>query len=151
VTNQEFFVKRFALFTLLGFGVLACVVTELYDRHGGEVPEPATVQAKRREFDLQLEAVQARIKARHLLVCGLVEDRLSLAEVTDEFMELNRESPDAGANIRQIYAGADERQSTARQVIGYTERELEARHDLTPEARRRVLERLEAELREMYK
>jgi hypothetical protein len=142
-------VKRFALFAMLGFGTLACVGMELYDRHGGEVPEPATVQARRREFDQQLETILARSKVRHLLVCELIESRLSLAEVTDEFMELNREGLDAGANIRQMYPGANERQCTAHQVIGYTERELEARRDLTPEARRRVLERLEAELREM--
>lgn len=135
---------------LLGFGVLACAVAVRCDRQGGEEPNPAGAQSRRRELDRQLEATHARREARHRLAGELIEGRLTLAEATDEFMRLNREEPNTAANIHLMFPGADERQSTARQVLIYAEDALEERRDLTPEARRRVLERLEAELRKMY-
>jgi hypothetical protein len=135
---------------LLGFGVLMCAV-EFRDWGDGEEIDMKAVQTQRMELDRQSAALDARDKVRRRLIGELIDGQLSLSEVTDKFMRLNREPPEIARAIRDSYPAVDERASSARQVFVYAEGELARRDDLSSEQRQRVLGRLEAELRAICK
>jgi hypothetical protein len=137
---------RSGVLLLTAFAALAYAAPAALHRLVYEEPDLAAAQA---QLDRKLAAVRARNKVKHTLIGELIEGQLSLSEVTDEFIRLNREDPERLANIRAMFPGADERESTARQVIAWTEETLKWRRDPTSEACRRVRDRLEAERREM--
>lgn len=97
---------------------------------------------RRADLDAQDEAVHHRIVMKEHLIGELVAGRATLAETTDVFLELNRDTP-AMATARRADPTADDREATARNVIGFAEvytypsaaRRADALHRLADEYR----------------
>lgn len=100
--------------------------------------------AQNKQLAVQDGDIQQRIAIKEVLVADLIAGRVSLAEVTAEFMALNQSRPEYMALIRDEFPGETDELKVAHNVINY------ARHRLTDRAdRARVLGRLEAELAQM--
>jgi hypothetical protein len=80
--------------------------------------------AKSREFDRRDADVFRRIELKERLVADLIAGRVTLAEVTPQFLELNRDRPGYMLAIRASYPGRTDEERTARTVLQYAERQL---------------------------
>jgi hypothetical protein len=80
----------------------------------------------RRDLAARLQTTKLRIEYKTHLIDRLVAGDATLAEVTDEFLRLNRGTPAMGV-IRLYCPGSGDEERTARNVVGFVEcRELPA-------------------------
>ena len=86
--------------------------------------EIADETAKGREFERRDADVFRRIELKDRLVADLIAGRTTLAEVTPQFVELNRDRPGYMTAIRASYPGRTDEERTARTVLQYAERQL---------------------------
>ena len=94
-------------------------------------------------LDAEDEYVRRRIELKEMIVRDLVAERVSLAEATDRFVELNALRPRSAEAVRESFPGATDREKTARNVIAY------ALTRSTPDQQGAISSRLETELRQM--
>ena len=111
---------------------------------------PTLEQDEREAIDLTSELtatdheVQQRIVIKESKIGELIAGRLTLAEVTDEFLTMNQMKPGFMSCIRAQYAGRTDREKMAHNVIDYARGRLE--HDGNDAS---ILSHLDAELDEM--
>ncbi|MFO0822457.1 MAG: hypothetical protein U0792_04950 [Gemmataceae bacterium] len=113
----------------------ACQPQDWHEVYRGEV-ELA------KELENSDQEVWRRIEIKESLVHQLIEGRLSLAEVTRQFLVMNQDRPGYMEVIRATYAGSNDEEKTARNVISYVTVELSR---ASSEQQAEVLERLEYE------
>jgi hypothetical protein len=113
----------------------ACQPQDLHEAFRGEV-ELA------KELENSDQEVRRRIEIKESLVRRLIEGRLTLAEVTSQFLLMNQGRPGYMEVIRNSYAGSSDEEKTARNVISYVTVELS---QASSEQQAEVLERLECE------
>lgn len=99
----------------------------------------------RRGHDLSAhdEDIRQRIEVKEILVADLIAGRATLAEVTAQFLALNRGRPYYMETLRETYPAATDEQTTALAVLGFVTPRL-ADEPLDRQAE--VSARLEAEL-----
>lgn len=90
--------------------------------------------------------IRRRIDIKEILIQKLIAREVSLAEVTERFLELNGSSPTCMTMIRQNHAGHTDVEKTARNVISFAVCGL-SRTD--PIYRAVILARLESELQSL--
>ena len=101
------------------------------------------VAEKRRAFEAQDAELLQRIELKERLIANLVDGRATFAEVTSDFLTLNRGRPRNSLPRPAGSAGQTEEERTARDVVAYAA----LRTDHLPPARRAVvMAGLEAEL-----
>jgi hypothetical protein len=114
-------------------------------------PEPADADpapeqtALSRDLDDRLRTAKLRVEYKEELIGRLVGGRLTLDEVTGEFLRLNREYPQALAVVRLYHRGSGDEEKTARNVLAYVRC-----RPLPADAKARVLARLEREFESRY-
>ncbi|HVK15637.1 MAG TPA: hypothetical protein VM533_01735 [Fimbriiglobus sp.] len=74
--------------------------------------------AASQELDKQQSAVRARIAYKDVLIDRLISGEFTLAEVSAEFLSLNR-GTQAQSIIRDIYPGSGDEEKSARNVIDF--------------------------------
>ncbi len=98
------------------------------------------------EFGLQLDVIdkelRRQIEVKDTLIDELIAGQTTLAEVTSQFMILNRSQPVSAFLVRRDYPGATDEEKTARNVISYATAELSKG---CPDRKEEVLAHLEAE------
>jgi len=97
-----------------------------------------------RELTIVDSEIQQRIVVKEMKIGELIAGRLSLAEVTDEFLAMNRDQPGYMVSIRVQYTGRTDREKVARNVIHYVHSRVD--DDVEESA---LLSHLDAELDEM--
>lgn len=75
--------------------------------------------AANRHLTARLEAVAARTAMKEDLCERLIAGRISLAAAADGFLALNADDPACQATLRLYFPAATERESAARNVLGY--------------------------------
>jgi hypothetical protein len=75
-------------------------------------------EAVRRDLEARLQAVKLRTEYKSVLIDRLVAGEATLAEVTDEFLRLNRDTPALGV-IRLYLPGSSDEEKTAHNVVEY--------------------------------
>lgn len=95
----------------------AAEVAELW--RGDETEWEADRAAAEEAHRQQLGQLRTRQQMMRSAVDDVVEGRVTLAEATALFTELNKEPRDLTPAIRTNYPAATERESVARQVIGW--------------------------------
>lgn len=73
-----------------------------------------------RDLDTLREQIQHRIEVKSSLVVNLIAGRLTLADVTARFLELDESRPSYMEVLRANRAGATDEERMARNVIDYT-------------------------------
>ena len=94
-------------------------------------------------LDAEDEYVRRRIDLKDTIVHDLLAEKVTLAEATDRFAELNARCPRTEAAVREYFPGATDREKTARNVISF------AVTRAAPQERASVASRLETELQQM--
>jgi hypothetical protein len=97
------------------------------------------------ELDAQIEESLQRCKAKEDLVRAVIAGELMLLQAAARFRDVNASWPKARAVVQQAYAGLPYEHALCRQVIAYTEVELQGQGS---DQKDRVLQGLEAELAE---
>jgi hypothetical protein len=142
--------RRFALTALLlPFGLLAVNPTWAQSL-GLDVWNVPALNAELRESagtDRQLtdqsDGVRRRIAVKDAIIADLLAERITLAEATERFGELNAGHPEYLMTIRATYPGETDREKFARNVIAF------ARMRASPDQVEAVTARLEYELQDM--
>jgi hypothetical protein len=98
---------------------------------------------QRREFDHKGVDVLRRIDLKDRLVADLIAGRSTLAEVTGEFLDLNRDRPGYLTALQANFPGQTDEERTARNVLFYVSHHV---GHLSPADRAEVKARLESEL-----
>jgi hypothetical protein len=101
-----------------------------------------TEDAKRRAFAYEDAELFRRMDLKDRLVAELIAGRTTLADVTEEFVALNRDRPGYTTTIRATYPGQTDEERTARNVLGYVSQRM---GDLPPARQAEVMARLESE------
>ena len=99
--------------------------------------------AKERNLDAEDEGIRQRIEIKETLVAELIAGQATLAEVTEQFLALNRSHPYYMEALRGTYSGATDEETVARAVVGFVNARLP---NLPREQREEVTARLDAEL-----
>jgi hypothetical protein len=107
-------------------------------------PDAAAIAQERAAIAAQQKWVADRIELKGKYVRELIDGRLSLAQVTAEFVRLNEEYPAARDHVRFRYAGSSDEEKTARNVLDHV------RPRVADEQRDAVLARLEREFVALY-
>jgi len=87
-----------------------------------------------------------RIHVKDALVSNLIEGRMTLKEVTAQFLLLNKDDPVIMQEIRRMYPGATEVEASARNVISYAGSSLASE---SPFRRLQALARFEVEFQDL--
>src|SRR5262245_45805407 len=133
---------------ILATAVALCCV---WARQHRDQLEANAVFVQDREIEETRILLRKRIEVKERLVDEIIDGRLTLPEVTEQFMQLNQTYPEIVTHTRERYPGATDREKTARQVLCYIHSQFRMRPELTAEQRDRVLQRVEAQLQEMCK
>ena len=102
-----------------------------------------TETEKGRAFDYEDAETLRRMDLKDRLVADLIAGRTTLADVTEEFLALNRARPGYSAAIQTTYPGQTDEERTARNVLSYVSQRM---GDLSPARQAEVTARLESEL-----
>jgi hypothetical protein len=100
-----------------------------------------------RELDKLDADVLRRMELKDRLVSDLIEGRTTLADVTAEFIRLNRDRPGYATAIRTTYAGRTDEERTARSILYCASRQLS---HLPPTSRAAITTRLENEFADLF-
>jgi hypothetical protein len=102
---------------------------------------------KARDLDRKETEVLRRMELKDRLVADLIAGRATLAEVTPQFLDLNRDRPGYVTAIRITYPGRTDEERTARTVLQYAERQLA---QLPPPGRAAITARLGDEFADLF-
>ncbi len=149
--SESVFTRRavVALLVIAVVGVLAVHPTWARSL-GADVWNVPSLKEQLREMENDIvrlegedEAVRHRIAVKETLIADLLTGRSSLAEVTEQFAELDVSRPAYMATLRATYPAATDREVMAHNVIAYALPRVPA------EEREAVSSRLEADLQQM--
>jgi hypothetical protein len=96
-----------------------------------------------RSFDHQSAEIRRRIDLKDQLVADLIAGRNTLADVTQEFLALNRDQPGYATTLQASFPGQTDEERTARNVLFYVSQRV---GHLPPDRRAEVTARLDGEL-----
>jgi hypothetical protein len=96
-----------------------------------------------RRIEEESERIRRRLRVKETIVTDLIAGRVTLAEATDRFTELNESQPHYLLTIRNHFPGQTDEERMARNVIGFAEQQV------PPKERPALRSRFEAELRRM--
>lgn len=97
---------------------------------------------RERVFVAHDDDIRRRIEIKEVLVGDLIAGRTTLADVTAQFLALNRSQPAYLEALRSAYPGGTDEETTARSVLGFVTPRLSGE---SPERRAEVMTRLEVE------
>jgi hypothetical protein len=100
-----------------------------------------------RVLDTNCTELRQRYEAKTAMIDDLIAGRTTLAEVTAQFMLMNRDRPACMAVIRSTWPGATDEEMMARNVIGFVDTSLQGD---TETDRAEVRSRLDAQLTAMF-
>jgi hypothetical protein len=103
--------------------------------------EVAAAAEQSRELQAEDDDIQQRIVVKEALIADLIAGRTTLAEVTAQFLILNKARPEYMAVIRAHFPGSTDQEKVARNVIDYARPRV-----ADPVRREQLVQRLEAEL-----
>lgn len=73
-----------------------------------------------RELEEETTEIKHRMEVKEALIRNLIAGRSTLAEVTNQFLELDQERPGYLTLIRGTYPAATDQESMAQNVVAYT-------------------------------
>lgn len=100
-----------------------------------------------RDLDAQSVEVHRRIEVKEASIRNLIAGRITLAEISAQFLTLDADRPAYMAMLRQNHKGSTDLEKMARNIISYSQPSLSEEHTLFRRAA--VLVRLESELRNL--
>lgn len=99
------------------------------------------------EFERSLatrdDDIRQRIEVKEILVADLIAGRTTLAEVTAQFLTLNRSQPHYMEALRSTYPGLGDEEMVARTVLGFVSARVRTE---SADRQAEVMSRLDAEL-----
>lgn len=99
--------------------------------------------ARERNLDVEDDGIRRRIEVKETLVAELIAGQTTLAEVTDQFLTLNRPHENYMHALRSAYPAATDDETIARAVLGFVSARVQS---LPPNQREEVTARLDAQL-----
>ncbi len=105
----------------------------------------AAHQRDRDRLNVVGERVLKRVHMKEDVVHDLIDDRVDLADATEQFIALNEMEPELMTHVRQHFAGANDRERTAHQVMVFARTML----NTNPSREEIVMKRLELEYQTM--
>jgi hypothetical protein len=112
------------------------------------VGESAKLEAHKRqarELDVVGERVKKRLEMKEILINNVIDEQIDLSEATEQFEALNEIQPELSTYVRMHFDGVDDREKTARQVMGFTSTMLAS----DPSRQEMVMKRLELQFKAM--
>jgi hypothetical protein len=100
------------------------------------------------ELDRFDAVVRGRLEEKLRLTAGVLDGRVTLRQAAARFTELNARQPAMTEQVRSVYPGRTEEESTCRQVLGFAESRVTRERPDQREAFDRLREEFEALLRE---
>lgn len=97
------------------------------------------------ELDRVNKQVRNRVELKMSMTRSLVEERMTLAEAVDHFIDLNASFPPIMSETRTLYPANSDEESVALQVLAFVKVELE----INQSANQLTLEQIDMQIREM--